>query len=67
MFKGTLPYPGLVVTRSYGDTVAHKVGVTADPEITPIDLIEEDLFIIIATDGLWDVLSPRQAVKFLQK
>jgi len=67
VFKGTLPYPGLVVTRSFGDTVAHKVGVTAEPEITPIDLIEEDLFIIIATDGIWDILSPRQAVKFIQK
>ena len=38
IYKGTLPYPGLVVTRSFGDFCAAEVGVTATPKIETLEL-----------------------------
>lgn len=43
------------MTRSLGDLVAKSVGVTHEPEIKTIDnLTQNDKFIVIASDGLWD-------------
>ncbi|KAJ3376049.1 hypothetical protein GGF31_000115 [Allomyces arbusculus] len=57
IFKGTLPYPGIVVTRSIGDSVAKKLGVVADPEFTHhrIDP-SRDVAVLVASDGVWDGL-----------
>ncbi|KAJ3369852.1 hypothetical protein GGF31_004924 [Allomyces arbusculus] len=57
IYKGTLPYPGLVVTRSLGDSVARRLGVHADPEIT-VHRIDPaaDRTIVLASDGVWDGL-----------
>jgi serine/threonine protein phosphatase PrpC len=57
--------PGLVVTRSIGDADLKSQGVTAEAEVTTIDLCQcdgEDNFLILATDGVWDVMSAKQAV-----
>jgi serine/threonine protein phosphatase PrpC len=40
-----------------------KPYVTADPEIRVVDRAEETWFLIIATDGLWDVISNKEAVQ----
>ena len=57
--------PGLAMTRSLGDRVAHTVGVVAEPELTRYTLRPEDKFLIIATDGLWDMLSSQAAVELV--
>ena len=48
--------PGLAMTRSFGDAMAAKVGVNAIPEIFEIELIREDKFIVLASDGIWEFL-----------
>lgn len=42
------------MTRSLGDVVAKSAGVTYEPEIKSFPLTQEDKFIVIASDGLWD-------------
>ncbi|MCQ2819325.1 MAG: protein phosphatase 2C domain-containing protein [archaeon] len=49
-------YPGLAMSRSIGDLVASQVGVTPDPEIFEYDLEEDNKYIVLATDGIWDYL-----------
>lgn len=39
----------------------------ATPDVTEIALKEEDEFIILASDGLWDVMSSKAAVEFARK
>jgi serine/threonine protein phosphatase PrpC len=40
--------------------------VTADPELTILELSpNEDDFVVLATDGLWDVMSSPNAVAFI--
>lgn len=38
--------------------MAHSVGVTHEPEIAEFDLDpRNDVMLVLATDGVWDVLS----------
>lgn len=53
------------MTRSFGDEVASRVGVTAEPEILELDLSPEDKFIVLASDGVWEFLSNDQIAKIV--
>lgn len=57
---------GLAMSRSLGDTIVHRSGVSAEPEILEHYVEENDEFIIIATDGIWDVVDSNQAVQLIQ-
>jgi protein phosphatase 2C len=46
----------LAVSRSIGDNPL-KPFVSAQPEVTTVELGERDEALVLATDGLWDVLS----------
>ena len=45
------------MSRSFGDRVAHSVGVSADPETRTFTLTHNDKFLVIASDGVWEFLS----------
>ena len=53
-------YPGLAMSRSFGDKAGREVGVISEPEIMKFDICEEDKFIIIASDGVWEFLSSEE-------
>ncbi|CAM9448246.1 unnamed protein product, partial [Chrysoparadoxa australica] len=64
--------PGLAMSRSIGDGVAHTCGVTHVPEVKTWGLNPAtDEVLIIASDGCWDVLScqdmARIATPFLKQ
>ena len=48
--------PGLAMTRSFGDAVAARVGVTAVPECAELELTQADKFMVLASDGVWEFL-----------
>ncbi|CAM9918995.1 unnamed protein product, partial [Phaeothamnion confervicola] len=56
---------GLAMSRSLGDAVAHRAGVSAEPEVTERLIDEHDRFLLLATDGVWDVLDVGQAVQIV--
>ncbi|CAG9316307.1 unnamed protein product [Blepharisma stoltei] len=58
---------GLAMSRSIGDTIAHGFGVSSEPEFTRHHLTENDKFLIVASDGIWDVISSEEAVKIVGK
>lgn len=51
-------YPGLTISRSLGDLIAHQIGVTSEPEIYFYELQQSDRFFTIASDGVWNYLQP---------
>lgn len=52
----------LAVSRAFGDAqLKHPSPViTVEPEITITDLTKDDLLLVVACDGVWDVLSSDQ-------
>jgi serine/threonine protein phosphatase PrpC len=58
--------PGLAMSRSLGDDVAHTVGVSDIPEVT-INKIEKDkdYFMIWASDGIWEFLDNKYIVNLI--
>jgi len=58
VWLGHMDVPGLAMSRSLGDSVAHSVGVTSEPEFTERDLDPStDKFVVVATDGLWEFIT----------
>lgn len=55
--------PGLAMTRSFGDTIAHSVGCSDTPEILEYSIQMRDRFLVIATDGIWQWLSNQDVGK----
>uniref|UniRef100_A0A0D6QXW8 PPM-type phosphatase domain-containing protein n=1 Tax=Araucaria cunninghamii TaxID=56994 RepID=A0A0D6QXW8_ARACU len=54
--------PGLAMARAFGDFCLKDFGLIAVPEISYRRLTEKDEFIVLATDGVWDVLSNKEVV-----
>ena len=51
-------YPGLSITRSFGDFESDDLGVISEPDIKEYDIDEEKIKIIIfGTDGVWKFLT----------
>ena len=59
--------PGLAMTRSFGDSIAHTVGVISEPEIKRYDFTGNEKFIIIASDGIWEYISSEECVNIVKK
>ncbi|XP_014276120.1 uncharacterized protein [Halyomorpha halys] len=62
VFWGTWRVNGqLAVSRSIGD-VDYKPYVTGEPDVSSYDLTGDEDFLLLACDGLWDVVSEQMAV-----
>ena len=48
--------PGLAMSRSLGDGCAQEVGVIPDAEIFEFKLEPNDMFIVLASDGVWEFM-----------
>ena len=59
--------PGLAMTRSFGDIIAHSVGVISEPEIKRYDLTGNEKFIVIASDGIWEYISSEECVDIVKE
>lgn len=57
--------PGLAMSRSFGDLAAESVGVHAEPELSEIELRENDKFVIIGSDGIFEFMSSEEVVNFV--
>eukprot|EP00617_Octactis_speculum_P017839 CAMPEP_0185752492 /NCGR_PEP_ID=MMETSP1174-20130828/11285_1 /TAXON_ID=35687 /ORGANISM="Dictyocha speculum, Strain CCMP1381" /LENGTH=442 /DNA_ID=CAMNT_0028429967 /DNA_START=260 /DNA_END=1588 /DNA_ORIENTATION=- len=58
---------GLAMSRSLGDAIVHTFGVSEEPEVTQRTLDKTERFIIVATDGIWDVLHSSHVVQIVDK
>ncbi|KAF5745880.1 putative protein phosphatase-2c [Tripterygium wilfordii] len=54
--------PGLAMARAFGDFCLKDFGLISVPEISYRRLTEKDEFIVLASDGIWDVLTNKEVV-----
>jgi serine/threonine protein phosphatase PrpC len=60
--------PGLAMSRSIGDGIAHSVGVISSPITHSFPLYTAyDQFIILASDGVWDVMDNLEVVNLIER
>ena len=55
--------PGLAMSRSIGDDIAKLVGVCSDPDCKSSIVGYKDCVLVVATDGLWDVMSNKEVLQ----
>lgn len=51
-------YPGLAISRSIGDLCGRRVGIIPEPEIIKKKLDKRSKFLVLGSDGFWDLLTP---------
>jgi serine/threonine protein phosphatase PrpC len=54
---------GLAMSRSIGDHAIASVGVISEPVVTSHDVTEDDEFLILASDGVWEFIKSIEAVQ----
>jgi serine/threonine protein phosphatase PrpC len=68
IFKPDSSGPGLAFSRSIGNTLGTDLGVIHDPVLTRHTMNwDDDLFMICASDGVWDVMENDEVVAFLER
>ncbi|CAD8147048.1 unnamed protein product [Paramecium pentaurelia] len=57
--------PGLAMTRSMGDKIGAQAGVSSIPEVFQFTLSQNDKFLVIASDGVWEYLSNEDVMNII--
>ena len=57
-------YGQLMLTRAFGDSGLKKYGVSCIPHISKVEVDISDKYIIIASDGVWDVINDDEIYKY---
>ncbi|XP_020274580.1 probable protein phosphatase 2C 48 [Asparagus officinalis] len=53
------------MSRAFGDYCIKDFGLISVPEVTKRMVTDRDQFIILATDGVWDVISNEEAIQIV--
>jgi serine/threonine protein phosphatase PrpC len=51
--------------KRLGDFAVKRVGVIPEPEINQYKLEDNDRFLILASDGVWEFIEPQEAVEIV--
>ncbi|CAE8639245.1 unnamed protein product, partial [Polarella glacialis] len=64
-----VPSGDMAMSRAMGDLDAHKCGLVAEPECSKELILEDgvDHMLLIGSDGIWDMLTPLEAVSIVGK
>ncbi|XP_074578030.1 putative protein phosphatase 2C 33 [Curcuma longa] len=57
--------PGLAMARAFGDFCLKDFGLISVPEVSYRRVAAKDEFVVLATDGVWDVLSNEDVVSIV--
>jgi serine/threonine protein phosphatase PrpC len=62
VFQGRI-FGKLILTRTFGDREMKKYGVVPTPSFFVKKIEKDDFFVVIASDGIWDVLNEDELFK----
>ena len=58
--------PGLSMSRTFGDNLAHTIGVINIPEVINYEFKGGERFIVIATDSIWQYIDSDECVEIIK-
>ena len=67
VYGQTLDGPGLHTSRCLGFTSGRSLGITTEADVAVRAIEPEDRFVIVASDGLWSVVSSDEAVQSVSR
>ena len=67
VFLNNIEIPGLPMSRSIGDSIAHNIGVISEPEIFKFNYKGNEKFIIVASDGIWKYIDSEECVNIMKE
>ncbi len=53
---------GLTISRAFGDLALTKQGIIHEPYLCDYNIEADDRYIVMASDGVWDVVDPSEIV-----
>ena len=59
--------PGLNVSRTFGDNLAHTIGVINIPEIKSYEYTGNEKFIVIASESIWQFIDSDECVEIIKE
>jgi serine/threonine protein phosphatase PrpC len=59
--------PGLAMSRAFGDFDAQEIGIVGTPDITLTPRTDQDLCVVVASDGVWQYVSEAEAVELIEQ
>ena len=59
--------PGLTISRSFGDIIAHSVGVISEPEVKSFYFNGKEKFVILASNDYWEIIDAEESVKIVKQ
>lgn len=59
--------PGLATSRAFGDWQVKPYGLSGEPQVHLFPIVASFKFLILASGGLWEVLSNEEAVQIVSK
>jgi len=48
------------MSRAIGDHIAQTVGVICEPEVNVLNINDNDIFIVLCSDGVWEFMSSKE-------
>ncbi|XVE97159.1 hypothetical protein REPUB_Repub02eG0287200 [Reevesia pubescens] len=57
--------PGLAMARAFGDFCLKDHGLSSIPQVSYRRLTSKDEFVVLATDGVWDVLTNNEVIRIV--
>ncbi|KAI3676004.1 hypothetical protein L1987_85600 [Smallanthus sonchifolius] len=57
--------PGLAMSRAFGDYCIKNFGLISVPQVIQRHITTRDQFMVLASDGVWDVISNEEAVEIV--
>ena len=62
VFRNGASYPGCAFTRSLGDTVGKRLGVSSDPELLTYQLDKNSRCLVMASDGVFEFMTNEEVM-----
>jgi serine/threonine protein phosphatase PrpC len=67
IFRPGQDFPGINMSRAFGDVLSRELGVIHVPEVNEIKMKVNDSFILICSDGIWEFITGQESANLVFK